>query len=139
MKQAESIMSTSIAGQQPVSRDHGDPSEAVGVGAARGRVLTPITYYPITMQKQFFLNRKALNDQPYVDFWREDLRVSSAWAKALQRGPLPADQTLTPSIEDINKILDPSYTFPDSGNALLDGPSAYSSKDRDAGCDNGDV
>ncbi len=127
-KEAERMVVSTQTGEQRFSNSrNGSTSQAVErVGATEGRVLTPVTYYPITMQKQFDLNKKAVHGQPYVDFWNEDLTVPSAWAKALQRGPLSADQTLTPSVEDVNKIFDPSFAFPDAGHALLEGPCAYS-------------
>ena len=96
------------------------------VGAAAGRELTPVTYYPVSMQRQFFANRAAIRPKSYAGFFQPDLTVPAAWAKALQQGPLPPEQTLSPSVADINQILDPSRRFPDAGYALLEGPCAYS-------------
>ena len=95
------------------------------VGGVAQRVLSPVTYYPVAMQKQFFKNRKALEGKPYAEFFTPDLTVPTDWAKLIQNGPMPLEQTLTPSVGDINKLLDPLMRFPDAGYALLDGPAAY--------------
>ena len=102
------------------------PVDTARVGAAVGRELTPVTYYPVSMQRQLFANQAAVRAKPYAGFFHPDLTVPAAWAKALQHGPLPPEQTLSPSVADINQILDPSRRFPDAGYALLAGPCAYS-------------
>ena len=109
---------------------HDEPSTVptgsnAGVGAVAGRVLTPVTYLPVPMQQQLLRNQEAIREKPYEEFFQRDLTVPVDWAKALQQGPMPPEQTLTPSIMDINKILDPSFRYPDAGYALLDGPTAY--------------
>lgn len=96
------------------------------VGAVVGRDLTPVTYYPVPMQRQFFANQAAIGTKPYAEFFHPDLTVPIAWAKALQRGPLSPEQALSPSVADINQVLDPSRRFPDAGYAVLEeGPCAY--------------
>lgn len=100
-------------------------SEFPQVGGAADRVLTPVTYYPVAMQRQFFENKDAMVGKPYADIFKPDLSVPVAWAKLLQHGPMPLEQTLTPSVADINKLLDPTIRFPDAGYAMLDGPTAY--------------
>ena len=102
------------------------PVAEAQVGAVASRDLTPVTYYPVSMQRQFFANQAAVRPKPYAEFFHPDLTVPAAWAKALQQGPLPPEQTLSPSVADINQILDPSRRFPDAGYALLEGLCAYS-------------
>ena len=95
----------------------------IGSGAESG--LVPITYYPIPMQQQYLRNQAEVREGPFEGFWNSDLVVPAVNAKALQHGPMPLEQTLTPSIADFNKLLDPSVHFPDAGYAVLDGPTAY--------------
>lgn len=95
------------------------------VGGILGRDLVPVTYCHLPMQKQLLANQRSIQGSAYETFFIPDLTVPSAWSNRLQYGPMPQEQTLTPSIADINKLLDPSMTFPDAGYALLDGPCAY--------------
>ena len=48
-----------------------------------------------------------------------------AAAKSLRAGPMPIEQTLTPSISDLGRLVEHASDFPDAGYALLDGPTAY--------------
>jgi 2,4-diacetylphloroglucinol hydrolase len=86
--------------------------------------LTPITYFPVTLQKQFSRNQEAIAGKEYANFFTEDLTVPASMAKGLRRGPMPPSQRLTPSIADINKVLDPSG-FDDFGYACVDGSMAF--------------
>jgi 2,4-diacetylphloroglucinol hydrolase len=104
---------------------HADAA-AFEVGSAYERLLTPITYYPVALQEQFYQNEKSMAGKPYAKFFTHDLEVPVAWAEALQHGAMTREHVLTPSAEDMNKIIDPERRFPDAGYAVLDGPSAYS-------------
>ncbi|MHC5307617.1 DAPG hydrolase family protein [Bartonella sp. LJL80] len=115
-----------LAGAAALSAPSIARSEAfAGVGAAKGRDLTPLTYCPVSMQRQFGHNKQAIAGKAYEKFFTPNLEVPLEWARLLQHGPMPLEQTLTPSVADINKLLDPSLTFPDAGYRLLDGPAAY--------------
>lgn len=87
--------------------------------------LTPITYYPVSMQKQLASNRDLGAGTPYASFFTPDLQVPVSSAKALQQGQLPPEQTLTPSISDLNTLFDSSVGSPEAGYAVLEGPMAY--------------
>ena len=58
-------------------------------------------------------------------FFLPEIEVPAAAAKALRAGPMPSEQTLTPSIADLARLIDRLSDFPDNGYALLDGPTAY--------------
>ena len=102
-----------------------DPGRGRLVGSAADRKLVPVTYYAPGIQAQYRRNAETIGAKGYADFFGFDLSVPEAWAKALQHGPMPLEQTLSPSIADINKLLDPSVSYPDAGYALLRGPTAY--------------
>jgi 2,4-diacetylphloroglucinol hydrolase len=106
---------------------------ALGANSASGETtkriataadLTPITYMPVALQQQFSKNQQLLSGTRYAEFFDGDLSVPASLARALRHGPLPSNLTLTPSVEDINRLFDPGR-FPDAGYALLDGPTAY--------------
>ncbi len=98
------------------SNNHVDPSTDE---------LVPVTYCPVTMQQQFRRNQDDIRGKPYAGFFMPDLRVPLENAKTLQRGPMPQDQTLSPSIGDFNKLVEAAERYPDAGYAVLEGPSAY--------------
>ncbi|MGA4635884.1 2,4-diacetylphloroglucinol hydrolase [Pseudomonas solani] len=89
------------------------------------RVMVPFSYFSLPMQKQFLRNREAIRGKPYARFFSGDMRVPLSAMRLLQQGPLPPEQTLTPSVDDINRLLDPDYASAEAGYALLDGPMAY--------------
>ena len=85
----------------------------------------PVTYVPVSMQKQLAANRGALDGKPYERFFLPEIEVPVAAAKLLRAGPMPLEQTLTPSISDLGRLIEHASDFPDAGYALLDGPTAY--------------
>ena len=85
----------------------------------------PVTYVPISMQKQLAANHRAIGGKPYECFFLPEIEVPAAGAKLLRAGPLPREQTLTPSIADLDRLLSHASDSPDHGYALLDGPTAY--------------
>ena len=85
----------------------------------------PVTYIPVSMQRQLAANRRAIGGRPYEPFFLPEIEVPVAAAKLLRAGPMPTEQTLTPSIADFGRLLDRASDFPDNGYALLDGPTAY--------------
>jgi hypothetical protein len=87
--------------------------------------MSPVTYIAEPLQKQFEKNQELLHGTKYAEFLSGDLAVPASSARALRSGPLPEHLTLTPSVADLNKLLDPTIRFPDQGYALLDGPTAY--------------
>ena len=87
--------------------------------------VAPITYYPVSMQKQFASNRDVVAGTPYAPYLTPDLEVPVSWAKALERGPLPQAQTLSPSIADLNRFFDAFAGSPEDGYAVIEGPTAY--------------
>lgn len=93
-----------------------------------GGTLTPITYYPVPMQEQLQENARAVADKPYGDVFDPDLTVPLDWAKSLQLGPMPLEQTITPGVADIARYVADPGQYPDSGYAVLDGPTAYVQK-----------
>ncbi|BBP70871.1 2,4-diacetylphloroglucinol hydrolase [Pseudomonas sp. Seg1] len=89
------------------------------------RVMTPFTYFSLPMQKQFLRNREAIKDKPYAKYFSAQMNVPLSAVCKIQQGPLPLEQTLTPSIEDINRLLEADFVSEESGYALLPGPMAY--------------
>lgn len=89
------------------------------------RPSAPVTYVPVSMQKQLVANRRAIAGRPYERFFLPDIEVPVSAAKLLRSGPMPIEQTLTPSIADLGRLLERAAEFPDHGFALLDGPTAY--------------
>ena len=85
----------------------------------------PVTYIPVSMQQQFAANHRAVGGKPYERFFLPEIEVPVAGAKLLRAGPMPKEQTLTPSVGDLARLLDRASDFPDHGYALLDGPTAY--------------
>ena len=85
----------------------------------------PVTYLPVSMQKQFVANRHVVNRKPYERFFLPEIEVPAAGVRLLCAGPMPKEQTLTPSMADLARLLDHASDFPDHGYALLDGPTAY--------------
>lgn len=90
-----------------------------------GGALTPVTYYPVSMQMRLQENTAAVAGKPYADVFTPDLTVPLDWAKSLQEGPMPIDRTITPSIADLATFLANPEQYPDSGYAVLDGPTVY--------------
>ena len=99
--------------------------EAVGDSQDSENDLTPVTYYALETQKQFQANQVELRGKPYEFAFTPIRLVPSAWAEALQYGPLSQEQALSPSIADINRVFDPAVGRSGPGYALLDGPTAY--------------
>ncbi len=85
----------------------------------------PVTYVPVSMQKQLVVNRRSMAGKPYEPFFLPEITVPVAAAGMLRAGPMPREQTLTPSLADLGRLLDHAPDFPDNGYALLDGPTAY--------------
>ena len=84
-----------------------------------------VTYLPLIAQRQLVANRKAVAGKPYERFFDPAVIVPTVAARALQSGPLTADQVLPPSVAGINRLLDPRYTTPDHGYAVLEGSTVY--------------
>jgi len=84
-----------------------------------------VTYLPLVCQKQLADNQKTIKDTPYQPFFDPDVSVPSAAAEALRTGPLDLSLALTPSAENVNRILDPDYKTPDNGYAVLGDQMAY--------------
>ncbi|KIQ60836.1 2,4-diacetylphloroglucinol hydrolase [Pseudomonas fluorescens] len=89
------------------------------------RVMTPFTYFSLPMQKQFLVNQKAVQGKPYADFFRSQINVPLSAVEKIQQGPMPLSDTLTPSIEDLNRMLAADFVSEEAGYALLPGPMAY--------------
>ncbi|MGY2168864.1 2,4-diacetylphloroglucinol hydrolase [Pseudomonas gingeri] len=89
------------------------------------RVMTPFTYFSLPMQKLFLRNREAIKDKPYARYFSGHMEVPLSAVRGIQQGPLAPEQTLTPSIEDINRLLEADFISAESGYALLPGPMAY--------------
>ena len=85
----------------------------------------PVTYIPVSMQKLCAANHRAVGGKPYERFFLPEIEVPVAGAKLLRSCPMPKEQTLTPSVGDLARLLDHASDFPDHGYALLDGPTAY--------------
>lgn len=103
----------------------GRTSERRHLRADAGSTPTPVTYYPVPLQMRLLENAKAIEGKPYADAFTRDLTVSPDWSKSLQDGPMPFDRTMTPSIADLARFASDPEGYPDSGYALLDGPTAY--------------
>lgn len=84
-----------------------------------------VTYLPLQCQQQHQANLQTIQNTSYAPFFDADLSVPSAAAQAVQTGQLDASQVLTPSAENLNVLLDPSYRTPDNGYAVLEGQMAY--------------
>ncbi|MGC5699357.1 2,4-diacetylphloroglucinol hydrolase [Pseudomonas sp. NFXW11] len=89
------------------------------------RVMTPFTYFSLPMQKLFLRNQAAVKNKPYAKYFRSEMKVPLAAVRKIQQGPMDLKDTLTPSVEDINRLLDPDFVSEESGYALLPGPMAY--------------
>jgi hypothetical protein len=84
-----------------------------------------ITYQPIAYQKQLISNTKAVASSPYAEHFDTDLAVPSSVAKSIQSGPLDLSLALTPSAENLNRMITPGYKTPDNGYAVLGDKMAY--------------
>ncbi|MDH6269475.1 hypothetical protein M2360_004903 [Rhizobium sp. SG_E_25_P2] len=84
-----------------------------------------VTYLPLQCQKQRIVNEQAVRTTPYADFLDTDLSVPSASAKAIQFGPLDPGEAPTPSAQNLNRLIDPSFKTKDNGYAVLGGQMAY--------------
>lgn len=85
-----------------------------------------VTYLSLECQKQRTANERAVRTTPYAAFLDTDLSVPSSAAQAIQFGALNPDEVLSPSAENLNRLIDPSYKTKDNGYAVLDGQMAYS-------------
>ncbi|QEW22615.1 hypothetical protein LA6_004847 [Marinibacterium anthonyi] len=84
-----------------------------------------VTYLPVAAQRQLKENRPLLAGKPYESYFDPHLMVPTEDALALQMGPLDKADCLTPSVRDLNRLLDPSYKTPKQGYAVLDGSTVY--------------
>ncbi len=84
-----------------------------------------VTYLSLQSQKQRKANEQAVRVTPYADFLDMDLSVPSAAAQAIQFGPLDPGEVLSPSAQNLNRLIDPFYKTKDNGYAVLDGQMAY--------------
>ncbi|MGF0540243.1 DAPG hydrolase family protein [Agrobacterium sp. ES01] len=84
-----------------------------------------LTYLSLECQKQRTANEQAVGATPYAPYLDTDLSVPSASAKALQFGPLDPGEVPTPSAQNLNRLIDPSFKTKDNGYAVLDGQMAY--------------
>jgi hypothetical protein len=100
-------------------------STAATAGNAPPQPLSEVTYLPVASQKQFAVNGPLVAAKPYASFFDPRLSVPTAEALALQIGPLDKALCLTPSVSDLNRLIDPSYSTPKQGYAVLDGSTAY--------------
>jgi hypothetical protein len=89
------------------------------------RNMTPFTYFSLPMQKLFLRNQAAVRNKPYAKYFRSEMRVPLSAVRKIQQGPMALEDSLTPSIEDINRLLEPDFVSEESGYALLPGPMAY--------------
>jgi hypothetical protein len=87
--------------------------------------LSAVTYLPVAAQKQLVVNAADIKGKDYEKFFVPELEVPTEAARALQVGPLAKAECLTPSVQDINKLFDPSYKSPVQGYAVLDGSTCY--------------
>ena len=78
----------------------------------------PVTYLPISMQKQFISNLHVIRGKPCKRFFIPEIGVPIAAAKMLRPGAMPRDQTLTPSIRDRFRLVDCASDFPDNRYTL---------------------
>ncbi|MDQ0458187.1 DAPG hydrolase family protein [Rhizobium paknamense] len=84
-----------------------------------------VTYLPLVSQKQYKENEKAVRAKPYAAHLDADLSVPSLAAAKIASGPLDPSQVLTPSAENLNRLIDPAYKTPDNGYAVLGDQMAY--------------
>jgi hypothetical protein len=84
-----------------------------------------VTYLPVAAQKQLIANTQLLKGKSYETFFNPHLVVPTNDARALQIGPLDKADCLTPSVADLNRLLDPAYKTPKQGYAVLDGSTVY--------------
>jgi hypothetical protein len=102
----------------------GSTSESVAAETPENE-RAPVTYLPVSAQKQFFSNKEAIKGKAYESFFNPKLEVPTADALALQLGPLDKADCLTPSVADLNRLIDPAYKSPKQGYAVLEGSTAY--------------
>jgi hypothetical protein len=84
-----------------------------------------LTYQPMVLQQQLAANQQVIFDKPFGHFFKPDMTVPTEAAKMLLRGPLELEQTLSPSVADINRLLDLAYKPIERGYALLEGDTLY--------------
>jgi 2,4-diacetylphloroglucinol hydrolase len=84
-----------------------------------------VTYLSLECQKQRGANEQAVRITPYAPFLDTDLSVPSASAKAIQFGPLDPGEVPSPSAQNLNRLIDPSFKTKDNGYAVLGGQMAY--------------
>jgi 2,4-diacetylphloroglucinol hydrolase len=82
----------------------------------------PVTYYPVSTQRQYQINRELIQGKPYARYFNGDLTLPSELLPRLQ-APMPVGEALAP--EDINSLLDPGYHSVESGFCELQDGSAY--------------
>jgi len=111
---------TLVAGASVIKASSAEATEATS-GADR----SVVTYLPVVAQRQFQENAKLLRGKPYESFFNPRLTVPTEDALALQIGPLDKADCLTPSIADLNRLLDPTYKTPKQGYAVLEGSTVY--------------
>ncbi|EHH03579.1 2,4-diacetylphloroglucinol specific hydrolase PhlG [Agrobacterium tumefaciens CCNWGS0286] len=100
------------------------PVKAALNGNAYGE-WSSVTYLPLISQKQNMANEQDLRATPYSEFFDSDIAVPSAAAKSLRSGPLDLSLALTPSEENLNRMIDPDYKTVDNGYAVLGEMMAY--------------
>jgi 2,4-diacetylphloroglucinol hydrolase len=87
---------------------------------------TRITYYQVPMQKRWPENDKLVKAKPYAKYFKKDLEAPMAMVNLLDDGPLKPEHVLTPTPENLNKMLEAYEQYPVSGYALVEeGPLAY--------------
>lgn len=87
--------------------------------------MIPVTYYPLSMQKQLVKAKATLADSPYSPFVNERVLVPENHALKIQKGPLAPDAAIVPSIKALNEILDLPPGTERVGYTVLEGPTLY--------------
>lgn len=83
------------------------------------------SYFPPVAQKQAAINKQRVVAKPYAGYFSLDMEIPTSAARALQHGPMKAEEALTPSEADLNRLISEDYHTPDQGYAVLEGLTTY--------------
>lgn len=83
------------------------------------------TYIHPIAQHQLRLNREAVQAKPYATHFVPEMEIPTAAARAIQAPPMNPADALTPSIADLNRLVDTIGHTPDQGYTALEGLTSY--------------
>ncbi|QQX57451.1 DAPG hydrolase family protein [Pseudomonas chlororaphis] len=101
-------------------------SEAASSAVATAGDKTRVTYFQVAMQKRWPVNEKLVREKSYSKFFTKNLEAPIEMVNLLEKGPLANEYVLTPTPENLNKMISNYKDYPVSGYSLVEeGPLAY--------------